>query len=91
MSPMESKIMIDKFDGTNYRLWAYKMEMHLKAKGLWDHVTEAVTHDNDKNGKAQALIVLALSDQQLLHCIGAKSAKDAWIRLKAVNDRGLTM
>ena len=87
MSPTSAKLQADKFDGTNYRLWSYKMEMYLRAKGLWEHVEESVEADPILNGKAQAEIVMALSDGQLMHCIHAKSAKMVWMILKRINER----
>ena len=62
------------------------MEILLRAKGLWEHVEETVNTDTVTNGKAQALIVLSLDDSQLIHCIRAKSAKEAWLILKMLNE-----
>ena len=44
MSPNDkiSATSIKKFNGENYALWAFKMEMYLKGKGLWGVVAEDV-------------------------------------------------
>ena len=71
---------IKKFNGDNYALWAFKMEMYLKGKGLWGTVVdnEPITEDNkEKFQKAHSIIVLHLEDSQLLHVVQSKSAKEA--------------
>ena len=91
MSPNDriSAPSIKKFDGENYPLWAFKMEMYLKGKGLWGVVAEDVPineENKDKFQKAHSVIVLHLEDSQLLHVVHTKSAKQAWIMLASIND-----
>ena len=64
---------VGKFDGSNYHMWSYKMQMLLTAKGLWGQVDGSTTIDKDKMIQAQALIVLRLEDNQLIHVMRAKT------------------
>ena len=91
MSPTDriSSPSIKKFNGENYALWAFKMEMYLKGKGLWWMVVDngPISEDNKGNfQKAYSIIVLHLEDSQLLHVVQSKSAKQAWIILASVNE-----
>ena len=91
MSPTNSisAPSIRKFNGDNYPLWAFKMQMYLKGKGLWGVVAEDVpiTEENkEKIQKAHTIIVLHLEDSQLLHVVQSKSAKQAWFTLQELNN-----
>jgi hypothetical protein len=69
---------VGKFDGSNYHMWSYKMQMLLTAKGLWGQVDGTATPDTDKMSQAQALIVLRLEDNQLIHVMRAKTPSEVW-------------
>ena len=69
---------LERFDGTNYALWAFKMKMFLMSKGLWEAVDGAIPVTAEKKQQAHAAIVLNLSDSQLMHVITATTARDAW-------------
>ena len=78
MSPNinDSGVKVEPFDGSNYVLWSYKMRMYLKSKGLWGVVSGEGMPDAVKEQQAHAAIALNLSDSQLMHVIGATSARD---------------
>ena len=91
MSPTKkiSSPSVAKFNGDNYALWAFKMEMYLKGKQLWSMVAEDVAIDDNKKNqfqKAHSVIVLHLEDSQLLHVVHSKSARQAWTTLANLNN-----
>ena len=90
MSPNKiSTPAIKKFDGENYPLWAFKMEMYLKGKDLWGVVAGSVAISEEKKDKfqrAHSVIVLHLEDAQLLHVVQSKSAHQSWTILASLND-----
>jgi len=74
MSTEDTKIKIEKFQGDNYALWKFKMEMLLTEKELWACATEegmppaGDQHRGNWDKKAQrarALICLSLANEQL--------------------------
>lgn len=88
-----------RFTGDNFHLWKFKMQMYLLEKGVWSAVTaklsdkevEELDPENDltaarKDQKAQAYIVLALSDDQLMHVNKCTTAKDTWDTLVKVHE-----
>ncbi|CEG38837.1 uncharacterized protein PHALS_08888 [Plasmopara halstedii] len=68
-----------RFDGSDYLLRAYKMQMFLLSRGVHDV-------DNVKKQKAHAAIVLNLVDNQLQHVISADSAADLWMVLRRIHE-----
>lgn len=80
---------IEKFNGTNFHLWKFKIQMILEEKDLWDIVsgdeTKPEEEDNDaarrnwerRERKALARICLSLHDSQLMLVKNAKSATEA--------------
>ena len=76
---------VGKFDGSNYHMWSYKMQMLLTAKGLWGQVDGSATIDTDKMSQAQALIVLRLEDNQLIHVMRAKTPGEVWSVLEKMH------
>ena len=84
---------INKFSGTNFHTWKFKMQMVLEERDLWDVVSgkvklEHCTSNLDqatfkrKSRKALAIICLAMEDLQLPLVRSAKDAHDAWSRLE---------
>ena len=84
---------INKFSGTNFHTWKFKMQMVLEERDLWDVVSgevklEHCTSNLDqatfkrKSRKALAIICLAMEDSQLPLVRSAKDAHDAWSRLE---------
>ena len=53
---------LEPFDGTNYSLWSFNMEMYLISKGLWEAVDGATPVTAEKEQQAHAVIVLNLND-----------------------------
>ena len=68
MSPTTKETSFDKLDGTNYKMWSFKMKLVLMSKNLWNCV-ECPTADTTPEAmqKAYAEIVLRISDAQILH------------------------
>src|SRR5688572_26736591 len=67
---------INKFDGTNFHTWKFKMQMVLEERELWDVVSGEVKLEHcqtesdqamyrKKSRKAMAIICLAMEDSQL--------------------------
>ncbi|KAK1936589.1 Retrovirus-related Pol polyprotein from transposon TNT 1-94 [Phytophthora citrophthora] len=84
---------INKFDGTNFHTWKFKMRMVLEERDLWEVTCGeiklehcATTLDQTtfkrKSRKALAIICLAMEDSQLPLVRSAKDAFDAWSRLE---------
>ncbi|KAG6613824.1 Transposon-encoded protein [Phytophthora cinnamomi] len=84
---------INKFDGTNFHTWKFKMAMVLEERDLWEVTSGeiklehcATTLDQTtfkrKSRKALAIICLAMEDSQLPLVRSAKDAYDAWSRLE---------
>nr|GFC54620.1 putative zinc finger, CCHC-type [Tanacetum cinerariifolium] len=69
---------------SNYSLWAIRMQIILKANGLWEMIepngkTQA---DNKKEKTAMAFLYQALPEDQLLQISKHKTAKAIWNALK---------
>ena len=86
---------INKFDGTNFHFWKFKMQMVLEDKDLWSIVsgevvepvgegsTEASLQKFRKRArKAMATICLSLCDNQLSLVRTAETARAAWLKLE---------
>ena len=86
---------IDKFDGTNFHLWKFKMQMVLEDKDIWGIVsgeevepagegtTEASVQKFRKRArKALATICLSISDSQLSLVRSANTAGEARSKLE---------
>lgn len=84
---------INKFDGTNFHAWKFKMQMVLEERDLWEVVSGEVkigdlANSMDqasfkrKSRKAMAAIYLAMEDFQLPLVRSASDAYDAWSRLE---------
>jgi hypothetical protein len=90
----DTKLTVEKFKGENFHLWKFRMMMLMKEKGVWGVIDEEwEAGETEKGGvkrkedKAMALIVLSLSDAQLLHVQTALTAKEAWLKLIEVHER----
>ena len=84
---------INKFDGTNFHNWKFKMQMVLEERELWEvtcgeiKLEHCVTENDQvvfrkKSRKALAMICLAMEDSQLPLVRSATGAHDAWSRLE---------
>jgi len=94
MSPNESMEKIKKFDGENFHLWKFKMQMLFEERDLWevvpgDEVIETCTSEEGivkfkkKMKKAFAMICLAMDDAQLAMVKSCKEARSAWQLLES--------
>lgn len=82
--------VIEKFNGENFGLWKFKMEMILDEKDLWEIVEgteEPPPSDADvkekksyerRVKKAFAVIACNLADRQLAHVRTCKGPAEAW-------------
>ncbi|KAG3121794.1 hypothetical protein PI126_g24418 [Phytophthora idaei] len=88
-----STARINKFDGTNFHTWKFKMQMVLEERELWEVTSGEVKLEHcmtaadqalfrKKSPKALAMICLAMEDLQLPLDRSAKDAHDAWSRLE---------
>ena len=86
---------IEKFNGENFHLWKFKMQMVLEDKDLWgivsgdevEPVEEGTTETQRRQfqrraRKALATICLYLGDEQLSFVQSAETAKEAWSKLE---------
>nr|GEX22809.1 zinc finger, CCHC-type [Tanacetum cinerariifolium] len=69
---------------SNYSLWAIRMQIILKANGLWETIepNEKTQADNRKDKTAIAFLYQALPEDQLLQITKHKTAKAIWDALK---------
>ncbi|KAF1318429.1 Integrase catalytic core protein, partial [Globisporangium splendens] len=85
---------INKFDGTNFHTWKFKMQMVLEERELWEVVSGEIKLEHcqtesdqavyrKKSRKALAIICLALEDSQLPLVCSSIGAHDAWSKLEA--------
>ena len=84
---------MDKFDGVNFDLSKFKIEMVMAEKELWDIVedSEEPPHStsnprvmqayNIKEKKAFAILALTLADSQVSHICLYKTSAEAWAKL----------
>jgi hypothetical protein len=85
---------INKFDGTNFHTWKFKMQMVLEDRELWEVVCGEIKLEHcqtegdqvvcrRKSRKALAIICLAMEDSQLPLVRSATGAHDAWSKLES--------
>lgn len=74
---------VELLDVDNYASWRTKMRLLLVLKGLWPAVTGDST-DEEKDGKAFALLGLHVKDHHLPVLERCNTAKAAWDQLEAV-------
>ncbi|KAF1334706.1 Integrase catalytic core protein, partial [Globisporangium splendens] len=84
---------INKFEGTNFHAWKFKMQMVLEERDLWEVVSGEVKLEHcvsemdqatfkRKSRKAMAIICLAMEDSQLPLVRSSSGAHDAWSKLE---------
>ena len=92
MDASTTSARIDKFDGSNFHVWKFKMQMVLEDRDLWDVTCGVVkpehclTADDQatykrKARKAFAIICLAMEDSQLPLVRSSLGAFEAWTKL----------
>ncbi|UYV79065.1 hypothetical protein LAZ67_17000981, partial [Cordylochernes scorpioides] len=98
-SAEEFDYMVNKFDGTNYQIWKYQIEIILRQQGLLDLVegidvkpeeeSQKVAW-NKRNDKAMVIISTAIVFKQLEHLITCDTAQKQWTRLKSIYEQRST-
>ncbi len=92
---MESLKVMEKFDGSNFHFWKFKMRMMLSKHGLWKFVDGSATIPNDEDQitdynekaiRAFALLCEHLTDAQLAHIQYCENVKSAWETLCNVHE-----
>ena len=86
MSPTTKDAGIEKLDGSNYKLWSYKMMMVLMSKGLWVCVSSSRGCSPHTLQKAHAEIVLRILDAQILHVYDFTTPEEVWKKLKSIHE-----
>ena len=91
--------LVDKFNGDNFSLWKFKMEMILSAKDLWDIVDQSeppppsTADEKDKKyyerrfKRAFAVIATNLVDKEMAHIKACKGPAEAWITLCNIHEQ----
>ena len=94
----ESARSIDKFNGENFGLWKFRMEMVLASMDLWEIVEETeeppskdgdakeIKEYNRRAKKALSIISLSLVNSQLAHIKHCKGPAEAWKALCNVHE-----
>uniref|UniRef100_A0AAV1TD76 DUF4219 domain-containing protein n=1 Tax=Peronospora matthiolae TaxID=2874970 RepID=A0AAV1TD76_9STRA len=77
---------VDKFDGSKYQLWSFKIIMYLRSRGLWGQVDGSSPPDRALMEQEHAAIVLSLTDSQVLHVLTTATAMHAWNTLQRLNE-----
>lgn len=85
------KVSFEKLNDNNFAVWKFKMELFLVKEELFSVVVEdkpgTPTADwTLKDGKARAMIGLAVEDTQLVHIIRKTTAKEMWDSLKKIHE-----
>lgn len=93
MGDTYAKYNITKLNSENYFNWRFRVEMMLKDRDLWTHVTsdKPATVDqgvwDKEDDKAFSTIALTVEDSQIQHIRSCKSAKLAWKALENVHQQ----
>ncbi len=94
----ESTRVIDKFNGENFNLWKFKMEMVLASMDLWEIVDESeevppsnsdpkvIKEYQRRAKKAISTIAINLVDSQLHHIKRCKGSVEAWKTLCNIHE-----
>ncbi|KAK9753063.1 Zinc knuckle [Popillia japonica] len=89
-------VCIQKFDGNNFQLWKYQMEIIFAAEGLTDLVNGKTNFPaqvseqkawNEDNAKAMLLISTSMEFSQLQTVVACKKAAEMWDRLKTIHEQ----
>jgi hypothetical protein len=81
------KVNIEPLDTNNYVVWAERMEMVLRYRGLWIAITNPAAATPDVEERAYSLIKLHLKNNQLASVRAYNTAAAVWERLRAKNQR----
>lgn len=88
---------IQKFDGTNFQLWKYQLEIIFRAEGILEVINgtsarpAAAGNDqtqwDDRNTKAMLIISTAMEYNQLQVVMSCNNSADMWSRLKTIHEQ----
>lgn len=89
-----TKVQIEKLNGTNYQMWKFKIELLLQKEELWNIVSDNLPAVADrtaiwitKDGKARAYIGLTVENDQLVHIRRKETAKEMWQALEQYHQK----
>ncbi|KAJ8938026.1 hypothetical protein NQ314_011623 [Rhamnusium bicolor] len=89
---------IPKFDGSNFQLWKFSIQILLKAEKLLSVVdgtdcepvdkntTEWATWDT-RNSRAQVLLLATITQNQIQYLINCENAAKMWARLMSIHEQ----
>lgn len=87
---------IQKFDGKNFQLWKYQMEIIFRSeKNLFEVITRVIQRPKDEqtgaawdhlNAKGMLLISSGMEYEQLQTVVSCKTAPEMWNRLKSIHE-----
>lgn len=85
---------IQKFDGTNFQLWKYQMEIVFRAENLLDFVEGKKKYEEkdkkefqDVNARAMLFISTSMEFKELQTIMTCKTADEMWTRLKIIHEQ----
>lgn len=88
---------IQKFDGKNFQLWKYQMEIIFRSeKNLFEVITGIIQRPKDEqtgaawdhlNVKGMLLISSGMEYEQLQTVVSCKTAPEMWNRLKSIHEQ----
>ncbi|UYV82142.1 hypothetical protein LAZ67_21001117 [Cordylochernes scorpioides] len=81
--------MVNKFDGTNYQIWKYQIEIILRIDVKPEEESQKVAW-NKRNDKAMVIISTAIVFKQLEHLITCDTAQKQWTRLESIYEQRST-
>lgn len=81
------KVNVEPLDTNNYVVWAERMEMLLRYRGLWTAVVNPAAATPEIEEKAYSLIKLFLKNNQLASVRGVNTAAAVWERLRVKHHR----
>lgn len=78
-------IQYPMLDGDNYGVWAAKMKIFMRARGVWAAVEGEGAVEETKDQEAFAIIAQGVSDAVFMSISEKETAKEAWQALKEMH------
>ena len=82
------RLVTNRLNDRNYKIWAVKAEMLLRREGLWSFVSNPPAQLNEEeereHERALSTLILSIEDDQLIHVQGQATAKAVWDRLRNI-------
>lgn len=82
-----SKLNIKPFDGQEFGLWKYQMEVYFRNANLIKVIAGEDTATAKQEAEIELALVQALDRQQLAHIVSIKGAVAKWKQLLAIHER----